>query len=289
MIVITTPTGNIGSQVVTALLAAGEPIRVVARDPSKLPAGLEAIAGSSDDEAVLTRALAGAEALFHCVPPDFRAPDVDAHYLQFTRPAIAAMKAQGVRRVVTVSGIGRKSELRAGAVSAALAKDIEFERAGLDVRALWCPGFMDNMLRAIPTIRAAGAFFFTARGDHEMPLVATRDIAAVAARLLRDRTWRGHGGEAVLGPADVSLDEMAVIASDVLGVPVRYQQLAADAYKAQLMQHGASEAMAAGLVEMFAAKDRGLDHSEPRTAANSTPTTFRAWCTEVLRPAYLAG
>jgi hypothetical protein len=32
------------------------------------------------------------------------------------------------------------------------------------------------------------------------------------------------------------------------------------------------------------AKDRGLDHAVPRTPENTTPTSFRAWCTEVLRP-----
>jgi hypothetical protein len=33
---------------------------------------------------------------------------------------------------------------------------------------------------------------------------------------------------------------------------------------------------------MFAAKDAGLDDSEPRTPENTTPTTFRPWRTELL-------
>ena len=36
MIVVTTPTGNIGSKILAPLLAAGESVRVIARDPSKL-------------------------------------------------------------------------------------------------------------------------------------------------------------------------------------------------------------------------------------------------------------
>jgi uncharacterized protein YbjT (DUF2867 family) len=36
MIVVTTPTGNIGSQVVKHLLAANEAVRVIVRDPAKL-------------------------------------------------------------------------------------------------------------------------------------------------------------------------------------------------------------------------------------------------------------
>ena len=38
MIVITAPTGNIGHQVVENVLGSGEAIRVIARDPSRLPA-----------------------------------------------------------------------------------------------------------------------------------------------------------------------------------------------------------------------------------------------------------
>jgi uncharacterized protein YbjT (DUF2867 family) len=37
MILITTPTGNIGSQLVKQLLAANQPVRVIVRDPAKLP------------------------------------------------------------------------------------------------------------------------------------------------------------------------------------------------------------------------------------------------------------
>ena len=40
MIVITTPTGLIGHQVLDNLLDSGEALRVIARDPSALPAGV---------------------------------------------------------------------------------------------------------------------------------------------------------------------------------------------------------------------------------------------------------
>jgi hypothetical protein len=35
------------------------------------------------------------------------------------------------------------------------------------------------------------------------------------------------------------------------------------------------------------AKNEGLDNAEPRTAENTTPTSFRQWCEEVLKPAVL--
>ena len=39
---------------------------------------------------------------------------------------------------------------------------------------------------------------------------------------------------------------------------------------------------------MMRAKDEGLDDGVPRTLQTASPTTFRQWCEEVLKPAVLA-
>ena len=98
-------------------------------------------------------------------------------------------------------------------------------------------------------------------------------------------SWKGQGGCAVLGPEDLSFTDMAGIMSDVLGKTVRFQQVSPEAYKAQLIQHGANAVFAQGLVDMLIAKDNGLDNVEPRTTENTTPTSFRQWCGEVLKRA----
>jgi uncharacterized protein YbjT (DUF2867 family) len=292
MIVVTTPTGHLGSQVVQTLLAANEAVRVIVRDPAKLAAEIrtrvEIVQGSSDDEGVLMRALEGAESLFLVVPPSFTTTDDMEYYLHFTRPACRAIKSQEVKRVVAVSAVGRRVTIPAGVVTASLAKDAEIERTGVDFRALWCPSFMENMLRSINSLKQQGMFVSPSNPDLKAPLVATRDIAASGARLLLDRSWKGQGGLAVLGPEDLSFNDMAAIMTAVLGKPIRFQSVPGEAYKAQLVKFGASEAFAQSLVEMHAAKDNGLDNSEPRTPENTTPTSFRQWCEEVLKPAFLS-
>ena len=130
-------------------------------------------------------------------------------------------------------------------------------------------------------------FFLPSQPDVKLPHAATRDIASVASKLLLDRSWKGQGGVAVLGPEDLSLNDMAAIMSDVLGKPIRYQQIPGEAYKAQLMKFGATEHFAQRLVDMHVAKDDGLDSAEPRTAENTTPTSFRQWCEEELKPLVL--
>ena len=272
MIVLTTPTGKIGSQVLKNLLAAKADVRVIARNPAKLApevrAKVEIVQGSMDDEKVLARAFGGAESVFHVVAPSFAADNVMESYLRFARPAGLAIQSQGVERVVAVSVLGRGTSLaeKAGPITACLAKDEEIEKTGVGYRALWCPGFMENMLMQLQALKHQGTFFLPASPDKKIPLVATRDIAASGTKLLLDPSWTGQGGLAVLGPEDLSFDDMAAVMTEVLGKPIRFQSIPADAYKAQLMQYGATEVFAQGLVDMMAAKDQGMNNPYPRTS-----------------------
>lgn len=137
------------------------------------------------------------------------------------------------------------------------------------------------------SIKSQGMFFSPISGDLKLPSCATRDIAAVASRLLLDPNWHGQEELAVLGPENISFNDMAEIMSDVLGNPVRFQQIPFEAYKARFLQFGFSEAMAQGMTDMARAKDRGLDLGVERTSENTTPTSFRQWCQDVLRPTLL--
>jgi uncharacterized protein YbjT (DUF2867 family) len=291
MIVVTAPTGLIGHQVLRNLLDRDAPVRVIARDPSRLPTEVreraDVVPGSHADGDVVTKAFAGADAVFWLVPPDPHATSLAAAYLDFTRPACAAFASQGVKRVVGISALGRGTAVaeRAGPVSASLAMDDLIAATGVSYRAVTLPSFMDNVFRQVGAIRSEGVFSSPIAGDRTAPTCATRDIAAVATELLLDGSWTGHGSVPVLGPEDLSSEDQARIMSEVLERPIRFQRISADAFKAQLTGRGMSEAMAQGMLDMMLAKNDGLDNAEPRTPQATTPTTFRQWCTEILRPA----
>jgi uncharacterized protein YbjT (DUF2867 family) len=293
MIVVTTPTGLIGRQVLENVLGSGESIRVIVRDPSRLPSKtrerVEVVQGSHGDIDVVNQAFAGADAVFWLVPPDPHAESVEAAYVDFARPAAAALKSRGVKRVVGVSALGRGTAAakNAGYVTASLKMDDLIASTGVSYRALTMPSFMDNILRQVGAIKSQGIFFSPISGDRKLPSTATRDIAGVAAKLLLDSSWSGHGSFPVLGPEDLSFNDMAQIMSEVLGKPVRFQQIPGEQFKARLTGSGMSEAMAQGMLDMAMAKNEGLDNAEPRTAQSTTPTSFRQWCDDVLKPAVL--
>ena len=294
MIVVTAPTGLIGHQVLENLLGSGQPVRVIVRDPSRLPAHarerVEIVQGSHSDADVVDQAFAGADTVFWLVPPDPHAGSVEAAYVDFTRPACDTFKRHEVRRVVGISALGRGTAVagHAGLVTASLAMDDLIASSGVSYRALTMPSFMDNLLRQTEPIKNRGVFVTPISGDRKLPSCATRDIATVAARLLLDNSWSGASHVAVLGPQDLSFNDMAQIMSEILGKPVRYQQISAQALKDRLTGAGMSDAMAQGTVDMMVAKDQGLDNAEPRTPESTTPTTFGQWCQETLKPAVLA-
>ncbi|MEV5494581.1 NAD(P)H-binding protein [Nonomuraea fuscirosea] len=293
MIVVTAPTGQIGRLTLERLLAADAAVRVIVRDPARLPAAtrarVEVVQGTHGDPEVVNEAFAGADALFWLVPADPRSPSVEEAFVGFSRPAAQAVKDQGVKRVVNVSALGRGTPVadRAGFVTASLAVDDLFASTGVSLRALAMPSFMENLLRQTELIRTEGLFTMPVSGSLKAPACAVADIAAVAAGLLLDDTWTGVGEVPVLGPEDLSFDEMARIMSDELQRPIRFQPVSPAEVKDRMMEFGMSEPMAQAYADMAVAKDAGLDNGVTRTPECSTPTSFRQWCRDVLRPAVL--
>ncbi len=289
MIVITAPTGNIGSQVLASILGSGARIRVIARNPSKLPIEtrnrVEVFEGSHRAFDVVMRALDGADALFWLVTGDMSAPSADAAYVEFSRSGCQAMRASGVKRVVGISALGRGWKQNAGHVTATLKLDDMIAATGVSYRGLACGSLMENMLRQVPSIRDRGVFYWPSSGDAKNPFVATRDVAALAARSLLDRAWAGVESIPLMGPEDLSFNDMARIMSEVLGKPIVYQETSMDDMRSMLTGRGATEEMAQAMINMLIAKNEGMDHLVARTNAFETPTSFRQWCESVLKPA----
>lgn len=293
MIVVTTPTGNIGHHVVQHLLDAGEALRVVVRDPAKLPQAVrnrvEVVEGSHGDAAVVARAFDGAEAVFWLAPPTASSATPEAATIDFARPAADAIRRHGVAHVVAITTLGRGTawQYRAGNVTGSIRMVDLLRDTGAAVRGLALPAFMDNALQQVAAIRQ-GRMFGPIDPDRKLPHTATRDSGAAAARLLRDRSWTGQEDVPVLGPEDLSYSDLAAIISEVIGRKVRYQQVPFDDFKAQLMERGITEAFAQGYVNMLRAKNEGMDNVAPRASAIIGSTNFRQWAEEELVPAVIA-
>lgn len=292
MIVITAPTSRIGHQLLPLLRAANVPVRVIVRNAEKLSPEIrrhaEVVEGSHGDAAIIDRALKGATHLFWLCPANPKAASVDEAYVEFTRPAADAIKAHGVERVVDITALGRGTPYagEAGYVTGSLAMDDLLAATGAHFRALAMPSFMDNLLWQVPVMRSKGMFFSPIPGDLALPACSVSDIAAVAARFLLDDTWEGQAEVPVLGPEDLSFNQMAAIMNEVLGHKITCTPVDFESYKTMFINQGFTEAMASGMTNMARAKSRGLDLGVTRTPKTATPTSFRQWCETVLKPAF---
>jgi uncharacterized protein YbjT (DUF2867 family) len=288
MIVITTPTGQVGSQVVARLLAGKAPVRVIVRDSSRLDAGVrervEVVEGPHDEPAVLDQALPGAAALFWLVPPDPRASSAEAHYLAFARAGADAVRRHGVGHVVGVSSAGHGWPRPAGLLSAAFAMDAEFEPSGAAYRALSMPFFMENLDRNLDAIREQGVLSLPYPADRSLAMIATRDIAQSAAAMLTDRSWAGQENLPVFGPDRLTPHEIAGVMSDVLGRRVTYHRTSQEDFVSRMAARGASEQSIRDMTEMHDAQNEGLYEAD-WAAATPTATDFRTWFEEAVRPA----
>jgi uncharacterized protein YbjT (DUF2867 family) len=287
MIVVTTPTGNIGSKLAELLIERGEDVRVIARDPSKLaPAvqdGAETIVGSHADPAVLDAALAGADAYFLIVPPNGQAESVEGHYVEYGRQARAAIQRNGVGHAVMISTMGGGND-QAGHLSAARAAEAEVGQSGAALRAIAPPFFMENLLNQAQAIRD-GVIALPSDADRLLPVVATADLATVAADLLTDRSWTAVARVPVSSPDSLTPVGITETIAKTLARNLAFSQIPTDSYAEMLRGYGMGPAWADGIAEMAVAQNAGFYDSEIDAARGKTPTTLAEWTETVLKPA----
>jgi uncharacterized protein YbjT (DUF2867 family) len=293
-ILITTPTGNIGKRIVRELLAPEFSVRVITRDPARLPAEVraqvEVVRGSMDDVAAMQRALDGVEAMFFCVPTEsIHETNVQAHYERFALVAAQAIRATGTPRVVTISAVGKNQARQAGPISALHAMEDILNESGAAIRHLRCGAFMENFLWQTAAMIDRGVLSYPLPGHIAIPLVAATDVADVALRWLVRRDWSGVAGVAVPGPEALSYNQAAAILERVLERPVRYQELAANAYVQSLVSHGASTEYAQSMIAMFAELAQGIARAEPHTFDTTTSTKLSDWARTELLPLIRTG
>lgn len=196
MIVVTTPTGQIGAGVVRGLLDRNEPLRVIVRDHTRLAGDVrdrvEIVEGSHRAGQVLDAAMPGADALVWLMPPDPGAPSAMEHYMVFADAAHSAIERHGVGHVVAVSSAGHGWTAPAGVLPAAFAMDTKPSGSGAAYRSLALPFYMDNLLGQLPGICKKGSLALPCAADRPLATVAVRDVAQAAVHLLTDRSWTGQ-------------------------------------------------------------------------------------------------
>lgn len=293
MFAITGATGNTGGVIAEKLLAQGEKVRVIGRDAGRLARfvqkGAEAFVADISDAAALRRAFDGARAVYAMVPPNFAAADVRGYQETVSDALASALRNASVTHVVVLSSFGADKAEKTGPVLGLHNLEQKLNALpGLNAVYLRAGYFMENLLPQVEVIRNFGIVGGPLRADLRVPMIATRDIGAVAAEILRKQDFAGKQTRELLGQRDLDCKEAASAIGKAIGKPdLAYVQLPPQQLKPALTQMGMSSSMADLLLEMAEALNSGhMVALEPRSAQNSTPTSIETFLVEEFVPRF---
>jgi len=293
MYVVLGASGNTGSIVANALLDLGKEVRVVGRDSKKLAPfvnrGAEAFTADVVDGEALGRAFAGAEAVYSLTPPNLASTNYRAYQDQVTDAVAKAIETAGVKYAVTLSSVGADKAEKTGPVAGLHAMESRFAQIpGLNALHLRAGYFMENTLPQIGIIQQFGMMAGPVRADLPLPMIATRDIGAAAVDALLRLDFSGQQTRELLGQRDLTYSEVARIVGAAIGKPaLAYVQLPAEQVILAMGQMGISKNVASLLCEMSDALDSGyMKALEPRSSANTTPTSYETFVEQVFLLAY---
>lgn len=209
-------TGKTGRRVAERLTARGVPVRIGSRSATP--------AFDWEDPSGWAAALDGAGAAYITYYPDLAAPGAP----EAVRALVDQALAQGVRRLVLLSGRGEEEAQQAEQVLQASGADWTI------VRASW---FSQNFSEGVVRDGVVAGEIALPAGDVGEPFVDADDIADVVVAAL---TEDGHAGQLyeVTGPRLLTFAEATAEIARATGRPVRYTRVPAEDFAAMLAEQG---------------------------------------------------
>ena len=220
MILVTGATGTVGREVVAQLLVAGEKVRVLTRNPSRVrfDEQVEIAPGDLNQPETWQRPWKELSVSSRS-QPDLSLESRRANLAQ-------AAKKAGARHIVKLSGLRPAGEARSGIAAWHQASERAIQNIGIAWTFVQPGAFMSNALYWRDSIKAQGKVFSN-YGDGKVTYIHPRDIAAVAVSAL---TETGHEGKAypVTGPEALSMSELVQLLSEAIGKPIEYVPITDD-------------------------------------------------------------
>ncbi|NEB77131.1 NAD(P)H-binding protein [Streptomyces sp. SID14478] len=271
MILVTGATGTVGREVVRRL-PAGLRVRLMTRDPAKVVAPGEetqVVAADYEDPRSLECALQGVSAAL--VITNRVGGDDDLRLFR-------AAQAVGVRRLVKLSAAAVLDPDAVDLITRWQRTTEELLLAsGIEWTLLRPRAFMSNTLSWAGSIRS-DRVVRAQYGASANACVDPRDIAEVAVRAL---TEEGHAGKAytLTGPEPITPAEQTEQLAQVLGVPLRFEELSLEQARAGLLERY-PEPIAEALLGSARRQEAGAKAAVDGTMCSLTgraALTFRDW------------
>jgi uncharacterized protein YbjT (DUF2867 family) len=292
MYVILGASGNTGHVVAQQLLSKGKKVRVVGRNSDHLQSlaaeGAEKFIADVTDAQALAKAFHQAESAYVMIPPNPTSTDFRAFQNRAGDAITKALQDAGVKNVVALSSLGADQPGGTGPILGLHDLEQKLNRLNANVLHLRPGYFMENTLPQAAAIRMTGSALGPIRPDLKLPMIATCDIGKAAAEALLRLEFRGKQVQELHGQRDLNYIEAAAVIGQAVGKPdLKYFQAPNDQVRAAMLQMGMADNFVGLILEMAEALNLGHVRAlEPRTAGNTTATTFENFVSTFFVPAY---
>jgi uncharacterized protein YbjT (DUF2867 family) len=272
MFLVTGAAGHVGRAVVKRLLEAGEPVRVMTRDRSRLAhlaPQVDIVLADLDDPETLRVALSGTQAMYLMA--------VDEGTTQ-TANAVRAAAEGGLSHVVQLSSQGVGIQPMIAASQYHLDRERVLEESGLKSTILRCGLFMSNVLAWGDAIRRDGVVRHST-GDAAFAPIDPADIGAVAAEALLDSRHADRIYE-LTGDLITTREQVEILAK-VLGTSIECVDEVATEAAARMRAAGAPDSLVDSLIELWTITRAGaLAHTTDTVERilDRQPGDFESWC-----------
>ena len=280
-------TGKVGGAVARTLLAKGEKVRGIVRNPEKAAEwqkqGVELFKADVDDVDALTAAFTGVAGVFVMVPPNFAPTPGFAETRATLKVLREALSRALPSKAVYLSSIGAEQTSGLGLITSShlleeTLGDLPVSHAFL--RAAW---FIENSAGDVAGARDEGKVRFQLHPlDRKFSLVATADIGKVGAETLT-QSWTGIRHIEVAGPESYSPLDIADAFAEAVGRPVEALAVPRGEWETLWVSQGMPEGRTSPRAKMVDGFNSGWIHfGVPGTEHVNGVTTLREVITQLV-------
>lgn len=259
--------GKVGSEVARILKSEGHQVRTTTSKKEKTSASnhyLNLVTGEG-----ISDAFKGIDRAFFLSPAGY------ADQYKIVSPLIQEASKQGLKKVVLMSAFGADANEAAPLRKA----ELLLEKSGLSYNVIRPNWFMQNFHTFwVSGIKSASKIFLPA-GAAKTSFIDTRDISAVAAKLLISDEMKNRSFN-LTGPEALDHHQVASALSEVIGRRITYQEITPEEFKKGLLGAGLPEDYANFLVMIIGFVKAGYNAtvtSEVRNILGRDPISFQQY------------
>jgi NAD(P)H dehydrogenase (quinone) len=253
MILVTGAGGKTGKAVIKALLARGAVVRGFVRSAAHEPllkaiGASEVVVGAMDDADALSRAVRGADAIYHICP------NVNPDEIAFAKVLVAAGTGSGTSRLVYHSVLHPQIEEMPHHWNKLRVEEMLFN-SGLDITILQPAAYMQNSLAQWGAIKRDGIYRVPYPVETRLSLVDLDDVAEAAALVLTN-TGHSNATYELVGTPPLSQIELAEAFGRVLKTGIRAEAETIESWDHRARDAGIDGYQREALIKMFRAYAR---------------------------------